>query len=34
MTDPEVFAGTVTWEAFYEWRPGEEVGVYACTADE
>jgi len=34
MADPEVFAGTVTWEAHYEWRPGESVGVYACTLDE
>jgi hypothetical protein len=34
MRDPEVFAGTVTWEAHYEWRPGESVGVYACTVEE
>ncbi len=33
MTDPEVFAGTTTWEATYEWRPGEQVGVYACTPE-
>jgi hypothetical protein len=31
--DPEVFAGTETWEAPYVWRPGESVGVYACTVD-
>ena len=31
--DPEVFAGTQTWEAPYVWRAGEEVGVYACTVD-
>lgn len=31
--DPEVFAGTQTWEAPYVWRPGEEVGVYACTVE-
>ena len=33
MTDPEVFAGTVTWDTTYEWRPGEQVGVYACTPE-
>lgn len=31
--DPEVFAGTQSWEAPYVWRAGEEVGVYACTVD-
>ena len=31
--DPEVFAGTQTWEAPYVWRPGEEVGVYDCTVE-
>ena len=31
--DPEVFAGTQTWEAPYVWRAGEEVGVYDCTVD-
>jgi len=34
MTDPEVFAGTITWQATYVWRPGEQVGVYACKPDE
>ena len=33
MTDPEVFAGSLTWEAPYVWRPGESVGVYACTVE-
>lgn len=33
LTDPEVFAGTQTWEAPYVWRAGEEVGVYACTVE-
>ncbi len=33
MTDPEVFAGSLTWEAPYVWRRGETVGVYACTVE-
>lgn len=33
ITDPEVFAGTVTWQAHYDWRPGEAVGRYECTVE-
>jgi len=33
MTDPEVFAGSLIWEAPYVWRAGEAVGVYACTVE-
>jgi len=33
ITDPEVFAGSFTWEAHYNWRPGEVVGRYECTVE-